>query len=178
MGGRRRRRPGSIVPDRAPVPSAEEEVPSNAEYEIGYRKPPRSTRFKPGQSGNPKGRPRGAKNLLTLIDEELSSKVAVTEGGKRSVLPKRAVIAKQLVKKAAEGDPRTLQMLLKLPDLVAGDFAVVAGSRAAATPSLELDDQAILDAYRASILESLLGSDQKPEPGIEPSAAENEENGS
>nr|WP_306262013.1 DUF5681 domain-containing protein [Pararhizobium sp. IMCC21322] len=37
-------------------------LPDNADYEVGYAKPPQSSRFKPGMSGNPKGRPKGARN--------------------------------------------------------------------------------------------------------------------
>ena len=40
------------------------------DYEVGYKKPPIHTRFKPGVSGNPKGRPKGTKNLATDLAEE------------------------------------------------------------------------------------------------------------
>lgn len=43
-----------------------------AHDEIGYKKPPRHTRFRKGQSGNPKGRPKGTQNLKTDLAEELS----------------------------------------------------------------------------------------------------------
>ena len=41
------------------------------DYEVGYRRPPRHSRFKPGQSGNPRGRPNRSKNINTLMQEEL-----------------------------------------------------------------------------------------------------------
>jgi S-adenosylmethionine/arginine decarboxylase-like enzyme len=44
---------------------------------VGYGKPPLHTRFKKGQSGNPRGRPRGAKNLSTLVSDALDQTVVV-----------------------------------------------------------------------------------------------------
>jgi hypothetical protein len=73
-------------------------------YEIGYGKPPKATRFKPGESGNSKGRPKGSKNLATLLEEELSATVPVTENGKRKMISKLRVAVKQLVNKCAGGD--------------------------------------------------------------------------
>jgi hypothetical protein len=45
---------------------------------IGYGRPPMHTRFKPGQSGNVKGRPRGSKNLTTTMTKELNQKVTIS----------------------------------------------------------------------------------------------------
>ena len=55
---------------------------------IGYRRPPLRTRFRPGQSGNPRGRPGGARNLSTVIAAALGEKVAVTENGRRRRITK------------------------------------------------------------------------------------------
>ena len=51
----------------------------SGDYEVGYRKPPVNTRFKSGQSGNPKGRPRGSKGFATLMRKALSETVLVRE---------------------------------------------------------------------------------------------------
>jgi hypothetical protein len=56
-------------------------------YKVGFGKPPRSAQFRPGQSGNPAGRRRGAKNFATAIEEELRSRVTITENGKRKRVP-------------------------------------------------------------------------------------------
>ena len=53
----------------------------NGDYEVVYGKPPRHTRFKKGQSGNPRGRPSGSKNLTTLLGEVLNELVVVAESG-------------------------------------------------------------------------------------------------
>ena len=81
-------------------------------YEVGFGKPPRAMQFKPGQSGNPAGRPRGAKNFATAIEQELDARVTVTENGRRRRISKREVIAKHLVNKAASGDLKAIPLLL------------------------------------------------------------------
>jgi Family of unknown function (DUF5681) len=84
----------------------------NPPGDVGYAKPPRNTEFKPGQSGNPRGRPKRAKIFATAIEDELGARVTVTENGKRRKASKREVIAKRLVNRAAEGDFRALPLLL------------------------------------------------------------------
>ncbi len=82
-------------------------------YKVGYGRPPKATRFKPGQCPNPKGRPKGSRNFTTEIEAELNSHVQITEHGKRKNVPKRKVIAKQLVNKGTGGDPKAINMLLQ-----------------------------------------------------------------
>ncbi len=80
-------------------------------YAVGYGKAPARTRFKKGKSGNPKGRPKGAKNFDSVIAEELDGSVPITEGGRRRRVSKRVVIAKQLVLKATAGDLKATQTI-------------------------------------------------------------------
>lgn len=75
-------------------------------------KPPRNGQFKPGQSGNPKGRPKGAKSFRTHILEQLGRKVTVIEQGRRRTMSRGEAIALQLVNKAAAGDPKSLAAIL------------------------------------------------------------------
>ena len=81
-------------------------------YEVGYGKPPRRTRFKPGESGNPRGRPRGSKNFALVLEEELKQRVTINKNGRRRRITKQAAIVKHMVNKALSGDPRLLQLLL------------------------------------------------------------------
>lgn len=83
-----------------------------ADYQVGYGKPPQASQFKPGQSGNRKGRPKGAQNFSTVIEKELNSVVQVTENGRRRQIRKKDAIAKQLVNKAASGDLKATSLLL------------------------------------------------------------------
>jgi len=78
--------------------------PPNRDYEVGYGKPPLHTRFEKGQSGNPRGRPKGAKNLAALVSDALNKRVVVTENGRRRKIAKRDLVIAQLVNKSATAD--------------------------------------------------------------------------
>jgi Family of unknown function (DUF5681) len=82
------------------------------EYAANYRKPPLHTRFKKGQSGNPRGRP--AKNLAALLAAALNETVTVTEDGKRRQITKREAVIAQLVNKSASADLRATKMLIDM----------------------------------------------------------------
>src|SRR5271165_916150 len=85
---------------------------NDSRHTVGYKKPPRHTQFKPGQSGNVKGRPKGAKNFATVFQEELCVPIEVTENGKRKRISKRQAIAKQHINKAVAGDPKAAAIVL------------------------------------------------------------------
>jgi len=82
------------------------------DYAVGYGKPPRHTRFTQGQSGNPRGRARGAKNLKTLLIETLNELVVVAENGRRRTINKRHAFIKQIVNQAVKGNWRAAKLLL------------------------------------------------------------------
>lgn len=84
------------------------------DYEIGYQKPPKHSQFRPGQSGNPRGRPKGSKNTSTLLQETLAETVTIREYGGKSEVTKLEAIFKQLVNSALKGDHRSMQKLLSL----------------------------------------------------------------
>lgn len=114
---------------------------SKDDYEVGYRKPPKATQFKGGQSGNPKGRPRKPRDITALINQELDATIQITENGVRKTLPVRQVFVKGLINKALKGDYRASLLVLKhfegTPEEI--DFQV------------ELDDVAALEKFRARI---------------------------
>jgi hypothetical protein len=84
-------------------------------YEVGYGKPPQHSRFKPGHSGNPRGRDKGSLNLDTLLDKALGQMVTIKEQGTSRLLTKREMIITQLVNKAAAGsDLRAIRLLIEL----------------------------------------------------------------
>lgn len=54
------------------------------DYNVGYKNPPKDTQFKKGMSGNPKGRPKGTKNIRTVLNDTLNEKIQITQNGKTS----------------------------------------------------------------------------------------------
>ncbi len=72
------------------------------------------SRFKPGQSGNPKGRPKGRQNLKTVIEKELAKRVTVTENGKPRQVTKQEVIVQRLVHDSMKGQHKATDLVLRL----------------------------------------------------------------
>ena len=84
------------------------------DYEVGYGRPPLHTRFQPGRSGNPTGRKPSKANLATVLERALAASVIVTENGRRTSRSKLEVAVTQAVNKAAGGDLKALDIVLKL----------------------------------------------------------------
>jgi hypothetical protein len=111
---------------------------------VGYRRPPAHTRFRPGQTGNPKGRLKGTANLRTDLREELSEHIRVREGERDLRVSKQRAMLKALVAKALRGDARAASVVL---GLVSKLFEPEAETEP--IPSLTADDQAILERFLA-----------------------------
>jgi hypothetical protein len=80
--------------------------------QVGYRNPSAATQFKKGQSGNPKGRPKGSLNVSTVFAQMLRERVAFNENGRRKTMTKLEAVIKQIVNKAASGDLRAIKLLM------------------------------------------------------------------
>ena len=129
------------------------------DFEVGYGKPPTATRFSAGQSGNPKGRPRGAKNFATALAQELNARVAIKENGLRKVIPKRQAVAKQLVNKAVSGDLKAIQPLLNATSVHEREAAAAAINAPMGALATE-DDSDVM----AGILHRILGANPEHAP--------------
>jgi hypothetical protein len=81
---------------------------------VGYGKPPRGTQFKRGKSGNPKGRPRGSRNLAIDLAAELGEPITVREDGRHRRVSKQRALIKSLMAKSLQGDVRAAAALLSL----------------------------------------------------------------
>ncbi|MEA1085213.1 DUF5681 domain-containing protein [Sphingomonas sp. CD22] len=104
---RPRRRP---VPQPVPAPPP---VPEKPDYEVGYGKPPVHTRFQKGQSGNPKGRKKGSKNLNTLVLELLDERIAVNTPEGRRYVSRVEVLLRKLMELAGKGNARAIDQMLR-----------------------------------------------------------------
>ena len=113
------------------------------DYEVGYGRPPRATRFKPGQSGNPRGRPKGARNLATDLEEELRQQILITEAGTQLKVTKQRAMLKTLLARALSGDVRAADAIIKL----------IVGLLQSPDPDPPLteDERALIDAWTRKV---------------------------
>ena len=125
---------------RKPSRRAAEDAP----YEIGYGKPPKHTRFKPGQSGHPSGRPRGQRNFRTAVREALQEKVAIREGDRQRKLSKMDAIIQVALTKALRGDAKGLAAIVQLARWAG---LMDEQPELSSTESIGAEDEAILAGY-------------------------------
>lgn len=82
------------------------------DYAVGYGRPPENTRFRKGQSGNPRGRRKGAKSWKTVVDEVLNEKITIIVKGKpRRVTRKEALARRATHVGLTKDDLRMLQTM-------------------------------------------------------------------
>ena len=94
---------------------------------VGYCRPPVAKQFKPGQSGNPRGRKKGVKNVATIFNEALYRPVKIrTTGGVRT-LPKIEAIVEVIMNKALAGDTAAVSRIVELAHKLGG-FEFLANS--------------------------------------------------
>ena len=112
--------------------------------DVGYGRPPRRTRFQPGQSGNPRGRPKGARSTGTIVTGVLNRRVSLTSAGQRRQVPLKEAIIMRMAEAALKGDLKAAAALLSLAERAAG----AAGTEPALT-SHEQADKAIIASFLA-----------------------------
>ena len=95
---------------------ADEKTVNGADYAVGFRRPPLHTRFKPGVSGNPSGRPKDSKNFKTLLHSILNEQISLQEGSQSRKISKAEAIMRRLIIGALKGDSRDLHALFRLAE--------------------------------------------------------------
>jgi hypothetical protein len=122
------------------------------DYDVGYGKPPKHSRFKKGVSGNPRGRvKRGDPAMRDILDRVLNAKIDFRERGKLKKASRKELNIKRLVVSAMKGDLSDAAMLLKLranaakhPDGGPTIIQIIGGapySRSRNLPEMPLPDQ-------------------------------------
>lgn len=84
------------------------------DYPVGYGRPPLASRFAPGVSGNPSGRPKGSGGLKTSLDRILRRKVQLKVDGRRKRVPVTEAVLLQLSHKALGGDAAAIREYLRI----------------------------------------------------------------
>ena len=92
--------------------------PDTTEGEVGYRRPPVKSRFRKGQSGNPRGRRKGQRNLGPVLAEVLRQTVTVKQEGKSQRMSKGEAVIKILLTKANKGDSRAIKAVLEFSEQI------------------------------------------------------------
>jgi hypothetical protein len=125
-------------------------------YEVGKGRPPRATRWKPWQSGNPKGRPKGSRNVSAILLEVIGQKVPVTENGTTRHISALEVMLRRLANDAMRNDPKALKLVLSLMDRYAD-----APEAEVSPDDLLAEDQEILAQYLGNTSPPLIGTAQR-----------------
>jgi len=136
--------------------------PSGAGYEVGYRRPPYHRQFKPGHSGNPKGRPRRDTSLPAILGRSLNELVTIRINGRPKRIPLSEALIRKMLADATHGDHRAQAQILKLElfrtELAAEAEKQVEDARRSEHPP---EDQALLDRLKRQLLEEAL-SERSP----------------
>jgi hypothetical protein len=114
--------------------------PQPADGEVGYKNPPRDHTWKPGQSGNPKGRRKGSKNESTILREILEHKIKIRgPNGRVRTITVMEAIHRKLADRAVGGDLKAAGFLLdRYGGLVSGEVQ---------PKDMSEDDRAVLDDF-------------------------------
>jgi hypothetical protein len=119
---------------------------------VGYKRPPKATQFKPGKTGNARGRPKGSRKLDADLVEMLSQVMTVREGGKTRRISRQEAILRRLLSQALQGDEKAIKLILSMR-------TKVDATRQAADQQPEEDtsdaDQVLFDDYVRRQLEDM-----------------------
>ncbi len=115
-------------------------VRTDRRTDVGYGRPPTEHRFKSGQSGNPRGRPKGSKNEATIIAELMSRRFEVRQGGKARTISLLEAILLRFAEDALLGNSKSAAFLLNRKMLAES-------SEQPATAVPDSNDKKVLEFY-------------------------------
>jgi Family of unknown function (DUF5681) len=116
-------------------------------FAVGYKKPPRHSRFQPGRSGNPRGKQKGVRNFGTDVKRTLEVPVRLNDQGRARRVSTQEAALLRLREKALSGDARSIVQILELAKIFNNSTAV----ESVGDKALAAEDQAILDAYALEV---------------------------
>jgi len=123
---------------RKPSPKRRDRAAAD-DSDVGYGKPPRAHQFKPGESGNPKGRPKGAKSEETIVRELLQQKISLNERGRARRITIHEGIFRRIIEDCLKGNTKSAAFLLNRHHAMTSGEPMESG--------LGEDDDAVLEAY-------------------------------
>jgi hypothetical protein len=118
-----------------PIPRAESRT-----YEVGYGRPPRAHQFKPGESGNARGRPKGAKSEATILQALLNRKIEIREGGRVRKITVHEAILLRCVDDALKGNVKTTSFLLNR-------YAAMQAGETQEIDEMSKDEREVLESF-------------------------------
>jgi len=133
------------------------------DYEVGFGKPPESKQFKKGESGNPKGRPKGTRNFNTDLEEILAGKVTVIENGKPKKVTSQRAALMRLREITFGGNLRAIDRFISLAQQSAADKEAAGSERVLSAAEEDILQRFVEDMRKSASNE---GPDEKePEDG-------------
>lgn len=150
-----RKRNPTVVDDNTPAnPVAVDDAHSktmaaasdNEPDSVGYGRPPKASRFQKGQSGNPKGRPKGKRNFSTVVQMVVNEPMTIVKNGKVKRLCAQEVLIRKLLNDAVSGDKKSLETAIRLCSVHNNEDIVAAADR-----SLTEEDQEIAKTFLKSL---------------------------
>ena len=107
--------PGHAVDDASPTLQSSADLNLESEprsFAVGYGRPPVHSRFKPGKSGNPKGRAKQSRNMRTIVQQVLNEDMQIRKGGRLRRMSAMEALVRTTLTRSFKGDPKALVSLI------------------------------------------------------------------